>query len=237
MNTIRLFLLFTLLSVALNCGAQITEYDIEIVIFEDLSGRYLNSEKWPETIKTSSDEGPVNNNQNAVINITGSKQKLLKKYVQKIKWSKNYKVLEYKTWRQAGLKADSAINIPINSTHNEKPRQSDLSALTSMTGEKPVEEKPSSSISGNIKVVLGRYLHLYTDLIYKRANPIFEPAVQTESTATKKVSEFRIRAHRKMRSKEIHYIDHPLVGMLIIAVPVEAAKDEAAVEKIPTSSS
>ena len=34
-----------------------------------------------------------------------------------------------------------------------------------------------------------------------------------------------INSHRRMRSKELHYIDHPLVGILIQINPVEKTKE------------
>ena len=32
---------------------------------------------------------------------------------------------------------------------------------------------------------------------------------------------YTLQSHRRMRSKELHYIDHPLVGILIQINPVE----------------
>jgi hypothetical protein len=37
---------------------------------------------------------------------------------------------------------------------------------------------------------------------------------------------FHMKNHRRMRSKELHYIDHPLVGMLIQINPVVKPKNE-----------
>ncbi len=36
---------------------------------------------------------------------------------------------------------------------------------------------------------------------------------------------YPLNSHARMRSKELHYIDHPLVGMLIQINPVEKTKD------------
>ena len=38
---------------------------------------------------------------------------------------------------------------------------------------------------------------------------------------------YRIEAERRMRSKEIHYFDHPLIGVLILITPEEQLTDEA----------
>ncbi|MCK4704001.1 MAG: hypothetical protein KAT90_00855, partial [Gammaproteobacteria bacterium] len=35
---------------------------------------------------------------------------------------------------------------------------------------------------------------------------------------------YPLQAHRRMRSKELHYIDHPLIGILIQINPVKKPK-------------
>jgi hypothetical protein len=86
-------------------------------------------------------------------------------------------------------------------------------------------DNASSSISGEIKIILGRYLHIYTDLIYKRPNTSYAPVLA--SSQNDQFKEFSIKSHRRMRSKELHYIDHPLVGVLVMALPVEKSEEEA----------
>ena len=50
------------------------------------------------------------------------------------------------------------------------------------------------SLRGVVRLSRGRYLHLDTDLT---------------------VGGIRARDHRRMRSRELHYIDHPRIGILI----------------------
>lgn len=71
-----------------------------------------------------------------------------------------------------------------------------------------------NSLSGSFKLVLARYLHIYNTLRYQRR------------TATAET--YPVNSHRRMRSKELHYIDHPLVGMLIQINPVVKPKKEVA---------
>ncbi|HEX5055867.1 MAG TPA: CsiV family protein [Gammaproteobacteria bacterium] len=52
----------------------------------------------------------------------------------------------------------------------------------------------------------------------------FEPAIDARETTQQTLYGFNIKAHRRMRSGELHHIDHPLLGILIQAKPVEAAK-------------
>ena len=217
-------------------SADVNEYDIEIVIFEDLSSRYVDSEQWPrlehellsEQLETATDikadgskavetADPTGND---VVNITSSDTGMLDKYTKTINASARYNVLVHKAWRQAGLDAESAIDIHIDSEEDQVTNvPATLTGFNSGSG-----NENGSSISGEIRIILGRYLHIYTDLIYKRPNPSYSPALASSQNGEFK--EFSIKSHRRMRSKELHYIDHPLVGVLVKALPVEKLEEE-----------
>ena len=184
--------------------ADVTEYDFELIIFEDISGRYANSEQWqyelPETEETASaGNQPTNKDANAEINIRQIKGIGLSKYAQKLKSNKRYNVLVHKAWRQTGLADDDAIAIPIDSRK------------TSSDG---------NNIHGSIKIVLERYLHIYTDMIYQQPHKDVAPAWPNPASR-QQYKEYPINFHRRMRSKELHYLDHPLVGILVMAMPVK----------------
>lgn len=65
-------------------------------------------------------------------------------------------------------------------------------------------DEPGSPVFGTVTVSLGRYLHVDLDLIY-----------QDDS------GRFRFTSHRRMRSNEIHYLDHPMFGVLVLITPLE----------------
>jgi hypothetical protein len=44
-----------------------------------------------------------------------------------------------------------------------------------------------------------------------------------------------MRQHRRMRSKELHYIDHPLMGLLVRIIPYERPVLEETIEELPES--
>lgn len=62
-------------------------------------------------------------------------------------------------------------------------------------------------LSGMIRVTRGRYLHVDTDLLLRDAGGAHP---------------YRIQLSRRMRSDELHYIDHPKLGIVIRALRVEA---------------
>ena len=189
--------------------AEVTAYDFEIIIFEDASGRYINTEQWQhELIEAdgSLDEAQRNPGKTADDDtqpkITPIKGIGLNRYAKKLKAKKRYNVLVHKAWRQTGFEDNAAIDIPIDSR-----------TLTAQ-GEKV------NNVHGSVRIELGRYLHIYTDMIYQQPNREYNPALVGEDS--KPWKQYPIKSHRRMRSKELHYLDHPMVGILVMAKPVDS---------------
>lgn len=63
-------------------------------------------------------------------------------------------------------------------------------------------------ISGTLLLTRSRFLHVWTDLRY------VEPGSYGSNG-------YRMQDHRRMRSGEIHYIDHPMFGLLILCTPID----------------
>lgn len=79
------------------------------------------------------------------------------------------------------------------------------------------DQSELSQLEGRIKISVKRYLHVDFDLVLRR---LTTPTTTNEATLTAlspSYQAYRMQAHRRMRSKELHYIDHPLMGILIIA--------------------
>ena len=185
-----------------------TEYAIDFVVFEDKEARYIGSELWPEADQAQ-DAATMTAKSYARKNtgiraIKTADYELLDNEVKRLLNSSRYKVLARKSWLQPGLDNLKAVDIVISPD---------------------AQSGSAGSISGSIKIVLERYLHIYTDLVYRRLAPsaattdAFNPGVSQSGYRPEAV--YVIREHRRMRSRELHYIDHPLVGMLIKIVPVK----------------
>jgi hypothetical protein len=191
-------------------AAAAPEYDIELIIFEDASGRYAKSERWqyerPDSAasKTATDTASNTGAESKVRKIGGIG---LSKYAKKLKSNKRYNVLVHKAWRQPGLSRKDAVDISIDS------RTSGAGTTSAAT------PGQGNSIHGTVKIVLARYLHIYTDLTYRK--PLKNTAPDRYSMGSQQYRDFPIDTHRRMRSKELHYIDHPMVGILVMAWPVE----------------
>lgn len=75
----------------------------------------------------------------------------------------------------------------------------------------------TTGLKGLVKISLGRYLHLDLDLLL--SDPQREENIH-------------IIEHRRMRSRELHHLDHPRLGVLAIIRPV--ATEEG--KKVPATS-
>jgi len=266
------------------CGtsyAEVKMYDVEIVLFEDVSQKYINSEIWPklnsnpehytghptepsaelsvehsenthnliETSSADSVTAPVIDTEgtmlsfpgeqadlfeheadypteNFVINILDIQPNLLNEEVNKIDQSRNYNVLLHRSWRQTGLSSAQVISIPINSKNITPVSTEDHNPLSDI---ETLDHKITPStpyVNGNIKIELSRYLHVYADLIYNVPENQLLPTA-TDYLDDEKFAKYHFNAHRKLRSNELHYIDHSLIGMLIKIIPTDVVIENA----------
>lgn len=237
---IKLILILPLLLLMTAIHAETTQYNIEVIIFEDSSNRYLNSEQWPvihhpettlSTALNKSESGlfhlenydsKIENKQlqhpsiNSVINITYQATDLLADYVIRLDRSSRYNVLLHQSWQQAGLSDTNAIKVAVDSSASANTADNfNLSHQIPSNDNK----KLKSQIKGSLKLILGRYLHMHVDLLYKRPDTSYKQASPTLNS--KVFNEFKISAQRRMRSNELHYIDHALVGILVLVNPIK----------------
>jgi len=126
-----------------------------------------------------------------------------------------------------------------------------LNKLNATQDESSQTDLKSSPLEGLIRISLSRYLHLSADLTYSRevsvpAKPLIfkAPMQQNEddlihvrenphesflsnlsnelnASPTTLIKPFRLIESRRMRSKEVHYIDHPAFGILALITPYE----------------
>lgn len=110
--------------------------------------------------------------------------------------------------------------------------------------EQPLEfSPPAHTLSGVISIGVGRYLHVDADLLLHKPQPdkpgedgaaaadnrmgldtpppFADELTPVAAMETKQPTPefFRIQGNLRMRSGEVHYLDHPLVGMLVLFTP------------------
>ncbi|MGK0173549.1 MAG: hypothetical protein ACI9W2_005297, partial [Gammaproteobacteria bacterium] len=70
------------------------------------------------------------------------------------------------------------------------------------------QSEDGATVDGSIRVWRTRYLHIDADLLYRLGYDGNGPG------------EFRMEQHRRMRSRELHFLDHPMFGVLIYISPI-----------------
>lgn len=97
-------------------------------------------------------------------------------------------------------------------------------------------------LEGKITISLSRYLHASADLVLRRprlsADQVLSPTSQEQYLAayTAEASildNHRLRERRRMRSKNLHYLDNPEFSLLILITPYEEPLVPAAVTEDP----
>ncbi|MGC1955873.1 MAG: CsiV family protein, partial [Gammaproteobacteria bacterium] len=93
-------------------------------------------------------------------------------------------------------------------------------------------------VDGSFVLYRSRYLHVLADLVLYHADPsafpskVQPPALHGGREAIAASSppqprRFRLSEHRRMRSGELHYLDHPVFGLLVQITPYRAAEPAA----------
>ncbi len=208
------------------------DYKVEMIIFAQTDDQAFFSEHWPlqdglkgaaATDKPEKKSGEFRLLSTADFTLSQA-SKLLEK-------SPRYEVLSHIAWQQPGLTEKKALSMAISggkdyrSSYPERMESrwevNDQGDIIEVPGPRTLNE-----LDGSVKLVLGRYLHIYTDLIFRK--PVIVERLDEETqelTETQTLFDIPIQAHRRMRSRELHYIDHPLAGILIEVTPLEGDKE------------
>ncbi|MCP5141857.1 MAG: hypothetical protein H6926_05695 [Chromatiales bacterium] len=237
-------------------------YRIEVVIFEQRNLGDAAIEVWPVD-PGMPDMAMVKDLENppAGFSVSFRNNLELGGHAARLSRSGRYEPIMHFAWTQRGLDQRRAIPLRVKGgviypplPVASPPERSPLLPVTPVTagvdagasGPKtattfgiapltPVEPEVLYQLDGTLTLVLGRYLHLYTDLINRRllapGSLVFADggAAPTYDNG-QALASFRVREHRKMRSKELHYIDHPILGILVKATPVELPAGEPVAE-------
>jgi hypothetical protein len=116
--------------------------------------------------------------------------------------------------------------------------------LQLLEGQNTQQHNGLYELEGKITIALSRYLHTYIDLVLRRprlsADPVLNNAPEEAYLAahaadTRILNNHPLREHRRMRSKNLHYIDNPEFGVLVLITPYEVAEGfvEAPIEVDP----
>ncbi|ASJ75016.1 CsiV family protein [Granulosicoccus antarcticus] len=192
--------------------AHARDYQIEVVLFENVDGRDLTAgglyfPKLGRSLRLGTEDA-------VAAGFIPLEQNLsLAENAKSIAASRRYRLIRHLSWRQPGLAVDDAIPVRISlgetiplylpGSISEYQDFIPASADTSPERERKIN---TSTVNGSIKVHLGRFLHMDAQLVFTD--------IETQQS-------FRLSQSRKMRSRELHYIDNPRFGILTRILPIE----------------
>lgn len=228
-------------------------YDVEIVVIENFSEKAKSSENWPLQVNLIQDEKTVQLGQpvlsewlpqNQEIDLKSSYIVLspenynLTGQVERISESKSQRVIFHTAWRQPGLDKNQALPIYFKREVAAPPiietEQSDIIVENNENTVTPEQNTLPSVLEGILRVTLSRYLHLEAELtlqnklpeVVKSDNPFSILDSETERSEIQKQGVVHLKQkRRRIRSSELHYIDHPVLGILINITRYEQPED------------
>jgi len=198
------FLLIALLAPSVQAQER-RDYVVELVIFEHLGAQAPGGGGyWAPAPRPAVTLGGERAAQAGLVPVEAPL--LLADDVRTMNASGRYRVLQHLHWLQPGLAQDEAIalNIQIGPAIELFVADTDngigefLPAAIAPRPDRP-RTISTATLSGTLKVYLGRFLHLESHLVY------------TDPNAGRS---YRLDESRKMRSQELHYIDNPRFGIL-----------------------
>jgi len=248
-----LILILTLFSLS-SQAADIRYYDVEVIIFENLQANALNSEHWPQQLERKMPESLIELGGQwpggrpeeydpalSFIALPENKWRLTSE-AEKIKQSKSRHLLAHLAWVQPGLSRAQALSVHFNLPvlANKETNEPEIESINQNLPEKLVTEGSAEigTLDALIRVSLARYLRVETDLLLTLDPPSVEEKTMTADAESENATEivpspryFRVQQVRqRIRSTELHYLDHPVLGMLIMFTQHKTA-DKTTVKK------
>ncbi|WP_172597652.1 CsiV family protein [Sulfuriflexus mobilis] len=141
--------------------------------------------------------------------------------------SRQYRVLGHIAWRQPTVERAESRAVHVHAGLMQDITQVQASRPTQVlnTLPDPLEQADSAGtkrrFDGTITLSLSRYLHLEADITYYNPDVYLAEQIAQQNIDAPTIEYFRLQESRRMRSTEIHYIDHPYFGIIALITPFE----------------
>lgn len=219
----KTLLLITLLLAHLPVHAAYGErwYNVEVIIFAYNSDVGVQEEFWPV------DTGyPDVGNSVALVKSDASERlpgeiidyevlpiSMLSGALNRLRRSSRYEVLYSRAWRLPDLPSRSANPVRIRAGKRYDANGNIAAAVPVGLPGQPqfMVDDALYEIDGRIKISLSKFLDVDADLLYRRHVSLPDE----NNLPVNEFRQFRLTEFRRMKSKSIHYLDHPLFGVII----------------------
>ena len=189
---------FSFASLLMNVAkADTPSYKIEVIVFESLALKGWTEEYWPANIELPNIENSISvfNKQKPPLFINSSSKTMGSKSYALNK--KGYRVLFHQAWTQRAYPNRNSTKVLLEGSNQY-----------------------GSNMLGTVRLYKTRFAHVNFDLNFDRRIP---SKVKNEFANNQNLNEnnlpshwsFSLKESRKIRPGELHYIDHPLFGVLV----------------------
>ena len=197
---------------AMPAGASDRWFTVEIIVFDDLRDEGLHAEHWPvdpgepflgNAVALTHPRATGTDGADSAYQLVSPSELSLNAVRNTLRRSAHYRPILHAGWRLRGLPRRAA-----------RPAHVGPGLGGSGAGAAAPVDDTRPRVHGTVTVSLARYLQVEVDLLYRR------PAGGDATAPGTTPARFRLVSERRMRSRELHYIDHPLFGVLILLTPV-----------------
>jgi hypothetical protein len=202
-------------------------YQFEVLVFERIASGAGATESWssnpgrPATTNAIqfSKGQPLKGNEPIAFRMLPPEERSLGGAWGQMRRSRDYRPLYHVAWRQ-----------PMENPNRAKPI---YFALSPANGAQISELNPPK-LEGTLKLSIRRYLHLEADIVLHKPISGSDPqASQGNFGYAPRFRHYRLQERRRMRSGKLHYIDHPVIGVLTIAKRYQPPKPEVIETPVP----
>ncbi len=242
-------------------GEDLRQFNVEVIVFEHAGAAAAPTEIWRQPLADGEPVPGLNLDaladakrprpplgEAALFELVPTAEYQLKSEADALRRSARYNILMHSAWRQPGLPPERAIAIEIDhplsdassgETRSTQARPAGVGAsadgLSQSGPEVPL--KARQRLEGTLRLHLTRYLHLAVDLSYFNGDmttPEHQFLSDTLSVEVAPLS-FHLQESRRLRSGELHYFDHPVVGVIALVTPYEPPQAAASPSPEPTA--
>lgn len=245
MNTLsKAFLTLLAFSFSLIVSAQEEEevryYDVEVILFENLDNFARQSENWPSSVELELPETlieigkpypgkiPKKYQPRLTFKALPKKELQLQEQASAIDESESRRLLLHTGWRQPGMAREEALSVylkhPVTGVAPDATDTAETEFASDPMAINRLAQAQAGELEGTIKIILSRYLHVETDMVLRpqreeQPQDIYSMEILEEA---EQPIVYRLQqTRRRMRSRELHYLDNPVIGMLVLITPYE----------------
>jgi hypothetical protein len=202
-------------------------YQFEVLIFERIAQGAGSTEGWPDDPGRPQSSGAtwfskgqtLKGNKPIAYRVLPPEERSLNEAWRQMRRSRDYRPLYHVAWRQ-----------PV--VNSAKAKQLFFSLLPANGAQATDSNLPK--LEGSLKFSVKRYLHLNADIaLHKLASGSAPQADREHYGFAPRYQHYRMQESRRMRSGQLYYIDHPVLGMLVTAERYEPPKPEIVETPVP----